>query len=598
MNDPLDVGLAGEGGVRWQAWLRGTMALLPGASHGTVLLEGADGVSFEAQAVEPPGADARDLAGATEAALAGGVPAVRRLADGSLTAIAVPVNGPERRISAVVAVALSGVEGPAVRRAIETLFLAAGWIAHSLESEARAADGHVIARMRFALELLAAAEDEATLERGATGFVNLLAARLQADRAAIGLLRGGRMRLLAVSGVAGLKRRRAVLQSMELAMDEAADQNAALIWPAPPEHRRCTVAQGEFARQHGFSAVITAPLLRLGIPVGAVSLQRRSGPPFTAEDLTTLEVVGAVAGPHFDLARRNRAWIAGRLPEAMGAGLRLLLGPRRPGLKLLALGTAAAVAALLLIEAPLRVAARAQIEAVRQVAVVTPFDGVIAEALRRAGDMVVEGEVIARLDDADFRLEEARLSGEARQLAEQIRQALSRGNRAELAQLSARRAQVEAQLELARLKLSRTELRAPIAGVIVAGDLSQRLRGPTQTGEVLFEVAPLAELRAALAIAERDLRLLAPGQEGELRLAGLPGVPLPLTLERVAPMARAEAEGPRFRGEARLAAPPELRLRPGMEGVAKIEAGRASFAYVWSRTLIDWARHQLWRLLP
>jgi len=595
--DRLAAFLAAEGDARWQAWLSALLPRLRGARLGAVLLEAEGESDFEAVAIEPPGQDARPLAGVTEAALAAQAPSIRRLETPGLTGVAFPVQGPDGRSAAVVAVAVAG-EGEVARQAVETLGLACGWLALAFEQRERQGDRNVIERMRFALELLAAVEDEATLEAGAIAFVNLLADRLGADRAAVGLLRRGRVRLQAVSGVAGLKRRRAVLQAVELAMEEATDQIAPLLWPSPPEHRRCTVAQGEFARQHGFATVMTAPLLRLGLPVGAVSLQRRSGAPFTAADLATLEVVGAVVGPYFDLARRNRAWLSGRIPDAIGSGIRLVLGPRRPGLKLLALASAAGLAAVFLVDMPLRVASKATIEATRQIAVVTPFDGIIAEAPRRAGDVVAAGDLIARLDDADFRLEEARLTGEARQLAEQIRQALSRGNRAEVAQLVARRAQVEAQLDLARLKLARTELRAPISGVIVSGDLSQRLGGPTQTGEVLVEVAPLAELRVALAIAERDLRLLAPGQSGQLRLSGLPGIALPVTVERVAPMARAEAGGPRFRGEARLEAPAELRLRPGMEGIAKIETGQASIAYVWSRTLIDWGRHQLWRLLP
>ena len=40
------------------------------------------------------------------------------------------------------------------------------------------------------------------------------------------------------------------------------------------------------------------------------------------------------------------------------------------------------------------------------------------------------------------------------------------------------------------------------------------------------------------------------------------------------------------------------RLRPGMEGVAKIEVGRARLVWIWTRSLQNWARLALWSLLP
>ena len=40
------------------------------------------------------------------------------------------------------------------------------------------------------------------------------------------------------------------------------------------------------------------------------------------------------------------------------------------------------------------------------------------------------------------------------------------------------------------------------------------------------------------------------------------------------------------------------RLRPGMEGVAKVTVGRASYAYTWTRRLQDWLRLALWRWMP
>jgi hypothetical protein len=35
-------------------------------------------------------------------------------------------------------------------------------------------------------------------------------------------------------------------------------------------------------------------------------------------------------------------------------------------------------------------------------------------------------------------------------------------------------------------------------------------------------------------------------------------------------------------------------LRPGMEGVAKVDIGRAPYGYLWTRDLVNWIRMRLW----
>jgi hypothetical protein len=53
----------------------------------------------------------------------------------------------------------------------------------------------------------------------------------------------------------------------------------------------------------------------------------------------------------------------------------------------------------------------------------------------------------------------------------------------------------------------------------------------------------------------------------------------------------------RFRVEARLDAPPG-RLRPGMEGVGKIDVDERKLVWIWSHSLVDRIRLWFWATLP
>ena len=132
---------------------------------------------------------------------------------------------------------------------------------------------------------------------------------------------------------------------------------------------------------------------------------------------------------------------------------------------------------------------------------------------------------------------------------------------------------------------------APFAGVVVSGDLGQAIGGPVELGEVLFEVAALDDHRIVLAVDERDIARIEPGQHAELRLAASPGRALALTVERVVPLAESAEGRNRFRVEARFGEAP-AGLRPGMAGVARLNAGRESLWWILTHELRE--RLALW----
>ena len=135
------------------------------------------------------------------------------------------------------------------------------------------------------------------------------------------------------------------------------------------------------------------------------------------------------------------------------------------------------------------------------------------------------------------------------------------------------------------------------AQIVPIDDLSQSLGSPVERGELLFEVAPLDGYRIILEVDQRDIAEPAPGQRGQLALAALPGRTLPLTVRRITPVSIAEDGRNYFRVEAHLDEPVPG-LRPGMEGVAKIEVGRRRYIWIWTHSLTDWLRLSTWSWLP
>ena len=163
--------------------------------------------------------------------------------------------------------------------------------------------------------------------------------------------------------------------------------------------------------------------------------------------------------------------------------------------------------------------------------------------------------------------------------------------------MRSRRDQATAELALADEKLARTRLLAPFDGIVARGDLSRSLGSPVERGEVLFEIAALDRYRIVLEVADDDIANLAVGQTGWLTLAAHPDEELALVVERIVPVAVAEDERNYFRVEAQLERPMPS-LRPGMEGIGKVEIGTRSVLWIHTHALVDWLRITIWAHLP
>ncbi len=237
----------------------------------------------------------------------------------------------------------------------------------------------------------------------------------------------------------------------------------------------------------------------------------------------------------------------------------------------------------------------------------------IERILVQRGDRVRRGQLIAQLDETTARAKvaqlEARLaeaqaavvSAEARvgvlekdlkryqrlvkmkaapeQKLEHIR-AQHREAVAALRLARARVAAAEAALKRARIWLGDHRIVAPIKGVISrkmvdAGSLSSDKKP-------IVEITQINPLKLLTWVSERNYRLVRPGQEGRLRVDGLPGRVFKVVVHVLAPTLN-----PRTRAaEVELKVPnPTGELRPGMYGRVKIVLARRKVLAVPLRAL-------------
>jgi hypothetical protein len=96
---------------------------------------------------------------------------------------------------------------------------------------------------------------------------------------------------------------------------------------------------------------------------------------------------------------------------------------------------------------------------------------------------------------------------------------------------------------------------------------------------------------------DSDINYIKVGQKGAMVLTALPDASLPFVVNKITPVTTAKEGRNFFLVEARLGQASE-RLRPGMEGYAKVRAGRYKLFWIWTHSLIDWMRLKVWSWWP
>lgn len=485
---------------------------------------------------------------------------------------------------------------PDVQRVLRQLHWGSAWLVDQFRQRNVLQERQRAERLALASQAVATALQEDALKASALAVANELASRLACERVAIGFAHHDSCTVEAISHTATFDARSDFVRLLADAMDEVLDLNQAQVHPPLLADAVGGLAQAALSNARSDAAVLSVPLMDDRVPVGVLVLERQRERPFDRLDFELAETIGQLLGPVFALKQREQRNAWQRMAISLRQGMAALFGPRHPGLKLVSSLAVLAAVVLTFATWTYRISAKVVVEGAVQRAVVAPFQGFVGESFVRAGDSVRTGQVLARLDDRDLKLERVRWASEAEQMQRKYRQAAAAQERSAMTVAAAQEQQALAQLALVEERLGRATLRAPFEGIVVTGDLSQLLGSPVEQGKLLFEVAPLDAYRVVLHVDERDIAELAVGQRGQIALAGMPYERFPFTVRQITPVSTAQEGRNYFRVEAQLdQAPP--RLRPGMEGIGKVEVGSRKVLWIWTHSMIEWLQLASWRWL-
>ncbi|MGH9317785.1 MAG: efflux RND transporter periplasmic adaptor subunit, partial [Thermoanaerobaculia bacterium] len=441
------------------------------------------------------------------------------------------------------------------------------------------------------------------LDRVMKAVVNGASALVAYDRCAIAIQDRGRLRLGAVSGRSEFDRKDpsivrtdellqwVFLSGSDVNVTQREDGSLAADRPETEEKFRV------FFEQTGLKAFYGALLKDEEGKLGVIGFECQEPLVFDAETRDLLAILvnqATVAVRNAQLYRQVP--LVGFLKPLLEKRRRLFEIPKQ---RRRAWGVGAAIAVIILFFVPwrLRIGGPARILPARRAAVTAGVEGIVSTVLRREGDTVRSGDIIATLRDEAY---VATLAGAraAYQIAEsEIARYLEAGNSAAMFEAQSRLEELKARISMEEERFARTRLVAPAAGVIITPRLEERIGQNLVRGAEFCIVADLGVTSVEVAVPEEDSALLSKGQPAETKLYPYPTRTFSGTVTRVGARIREEGKDRFVIAEIEIANPEGL-LKTGMLGRGKIRVGQRKIVTLLLRQPARWLYGKLWPLLP
>ena len=583
----------------FSAWLHLLCQQSRGVAAAVVLLRSEQDNTFAPVALWPPAPrDLSFLSQISEEALRLNAGALRPAPAGSTGYYAaLPLQSHDRTLGVVALEIAVRLEADA-QLALRQVQWGLGWPQNYLGRRHADSVGAQLAQIGSVMETLAATLRPLPLQQVLLELVNQVCRQLKATRVALGLRDSRRMRAVAISEVAYFENHSDGAAHYAAAMQEASEAFEPIRFVTDPNATSADrPAHAQLAAHSRATAILTVPLHLNGRTVGAICAERDTQPAFSDEELNWLHSLAALLPAIVEQKREAERSLAWRIGQSIRTLVAHLIGPRHLLSKCLTAAVIVLITLLAAVHVEYRVTAHTVIEGEIQRSAVAPFDGFIQSSAVRAGDIVQKGQLLCELDDRNLQLEREKWLNEREQHARELRQALANQDLPNLQIVEAQLQQSEAHLQLTEQQLGKARVLAPFDGVVVSGDLTQLIGSPIERGKKLFDVAPLQAYRVILEVDERDVRHVAVGQTGTLLVTSVTDHPITFRVSTVTPVATAKDGRNYFRVEAHLDSAP-TQLRPGMEGVGKVRAGRRQLWWVSTHSLNEWLQLWLWRWIP
>lgn len=365
--------------------------------------------------------------------------------------------------------------------------------------------------VRNAVALLGTTQEAQGFIGAGLNLVNELARQLKCSRVTLGWIKGKGINIVAMSDTEELKRHSEYIRLMEVAMGECLDQEQPVVYPIP-ENAEPLLAQAVIYSHKKLLAndkgthIVSIPLRLRDEWVGVLTLEREDS--FDGLLTTQLQLIADVIAPQLADRYESDRWLMGHAWNSFTWLASYAVGPKHVGWKLLSILIMVVLMYVFVGSMPYKISADFTIEAQSKRIVPAPYEGDLGSVKVRPGTSVKAGDVLAIINTTELKLQLGESVSQLHVYSLQGQKARAEGKIAEAQQAQAAIKQTQAKINLLQYQIDKSTIRSPIDGVILAGDWYDKLGGVIEKGKPMFEVAPLTNLIPILRINEQDINTI------------------------------------------------------------------------------------------
>lgn len=454
---------------------------------------------------------------------------------------------------------------------------------------------------------LARAAMVSSVEELAFAITNNLRAKLGCEMVALGLASKRHVRVVSISGQDEVKKRSPGVAQLQDAMEECLDLGEPIVCQNDSAWDTETLTVGfrlhqQWQRLAGGASVASIPLCADERCVAILSMRRRANEPFKREQIDEVRKLIEPFAPALLLVRDAKRGLLTHASNAVFETAGSFLRPGHLGRKIAGAVAAAALAWFCFGTIDYELTVSAVLTPAHQRHVAAPFDAALASASVVAGDIVREGDVLCEFDQRELNLRRDELRSQLAVLERERLRAMAANQPVEAKLVEANQRLARVQLAIAERRIEQAVLRAPFDGVVITGDLRKQIGAVMAQGAPLFEIAPLDSWTLEMDVPEGVAGELIAGLDaaggarafaGRFAGSARPEAAEPFELTRVRPRVEIKDGRNVFIAEADITPDAEW-MRPGMEGVAKINAGPRRVWWVALHRALDQLRMNYW----
>lgn len=422
--------------------------------------------------------------------------------------------------------------------------------------------------------------------------------KLSAEMAALGVVQGGHVRILSISGQDEVHHRSPGVAAVRAAMEECVDRAEPIAcqredtWTDAPLASAHRLHRQWQAAARG-DAVISLPL-RVGDSIAAVlSIRRRADQPFTKAQVDDIRTRVEALVPALALLQRANRGLLRHLRDSIRGGVAALLAPGHNARRVIAAMVAAAVLWFCFGTIPYDLSVPASLVPAHTVYLAAPMAGELTAVQVIEGDHVRKGDLLAAFNVTDLLLERSELAAQLGVLEREQDRASALKSPVDSQLALANQQLIKARLASVDRRITLAEVRAPIDGIIVQGDLRKRVGSLLSLGEPMLTVAPGDAWTVELEVAENKVDLVSGGMPGSFAAFARPSDVHRFRVDRVHPAAQIRGQQNVFVAEAQIGASNPW-MKPGMKGIGRVHLGSKPVWWAALHRAIDAVRMYLW----